>query len=60
LYYNNACADYSRQKMLNANFKLDGHTPTVSWADPKGMLPDHSPAAAGQVNARSSWKKLSP
>ncbi|KAL9397090.1 hypothetical protein Peur_011343 [Populus x canadensis] len=51
LYYNNACADYSRQKMLNANFKLDGHTPTVSWADPKGMPPDHSPAAAGQVKA---------
>ncbi|KAJ6729649.1 hypothetical protein OIU85_020547 [Salix viminalis] len=51
LYYNNACADYSRQKMLNANFKLDGHTPTVSWADPKGTPPDHSPAAAGQVKA---------
>ncbi|KAJ6390707.1 hypothetical protein OIU77_024841, partial [Salix suchowensis] len=51
LYYNNACADYARQKMLNANFKLDGHTPTVSWADPKGTPPDHSPAAAGQVKA---------
>eukprot|EP00258_Populus_trichocarpa_P016568 XP_006375383.1 heterogeneous nuclear ribonucleoprotein Q [Populus trichocarpa] len=50
LYYNNACADYSRQKMLNANFKLDGHTPTVSWADPKGTPPDHS-AASSQVKA---------
>lgn len=50
LYYNNTCADYSRQKMLNANFKLDGHTPTVSWADPKGTPPDHS-AASSQVKA---------
>ena len=33
--------------MLNANFKLDGNTPTVSWADPKST-PDHS-AAASQV-----------
>uniref|UniRef100_A0A5B6ZER4 RRM domain-containing protein n=1 Tax=Davidia involucrata TaxID=16924 RepID=A0A5B6ZER4_DAVIN len=47
-YYNNACADYSRQKMSNANFKLDGNTPTVSWADPKST-PDHS--AAAQVKA---------
>ncbi|CAK7348642.1 unnamed protein product [Dovyalis caffra] len=30
--------------------KLDGHTPTVSWADPKGTPPDHS-AAASQVKA---------
>ncbi|XP_021804115.1 heterogeneous nuclear ribonucleoprotein Q-like, partial [Prunus avium] len=35
LYYNNACADYSRQKMSNSNFRLDGNTPTVTWADPK-------------------------
>ncbi|XP_057979855.1 heterogeneous nuclear ribonucleoprotein Q [Malania oleifera] len=47
-YYNNACADYSRQKMSSANFKLDGNTPTVSWADPKST-PDH--AAAAQVKA---------
>lgn len=46
LYYNNACADYSRQKMSSANFKLDGNTPTVTWADPKSA-PDHS--AASQV-----------
>lgn len=44
LYYNNACADYSRQKMSSANFKLDGNSPTVSWADPKSM-PDNTAAA---------------
>ncbi|XP_043717457.1 heterogeneous nuclear ribonucleoprotein Q-like [Telopea speciosissima] len=47
-YYNNACADYARQKMSNVNFKLDGNTPTVSWADPKSA-PDSS--AAAQVKA---------
>ncbi|KAL0374862.1 UNVERIFIED_CONTAM: Heterogeneous nuclear ribonucleoprotein Q [Sesamum radiatum] len=34
-YYNHACAEYSRQKMSNPNFKLDDNAPTVSWADPK-------------------------
>ncbi|KAG6420322.1 hypothetical protein SASPL_116846 [Salvia splendens] len=48
-YYNNACADYSRQKMTAASFKLDGNTPTVTWADPK-ITPDHS-AASAQVKA---------
>ncbi|XVF72952.1 hypothetical protein PTKIN_Ptkin12aG0161800 [Pterospermum kingtungense] len=48
LYYNNACADYSRQKMSSPNFKLDENTPTVTWADPKST-PDHS--AALQVKA---------
>lgn len=48
-YYNNACADYSRQKMTAASFKLDGNTPTVTWADPK-ITPDHS-AASSQVKA---------
>ncbi|KAK9074308.1 hypothetical protein SSX86_006906 [Deinandra increscens subsp. villosa] len=48
-YYNNACADYSRQKLASASFKLDGNTPTVTWADPK-ITPDHS-AAASQVKA---------
>ncbi|KAL5572194.1 hypothetical protein UlMin_021791 [Ulmus minor] len=48
LYYNNACADYSRQKMSSSNFKLDGNNPTVTWADPKST-PDHS--AAAQVKA---------
>ncbi|KAK6158947.1 hypothetical protein DH2020_006261 [Rehmannia glutinosa] len=48
-YYNNACADYSRQQMSAVSFKLDGNTPTVTWADPK-ITPDHS-AAAAQVKA---------
>ncbi|KAE9595834.1 hypothetical protein Lal_00031047 [Lupinus albus] len=48
LYYNNACADYSRQKMSSASFKLDGNTPTVTWADPK-ISPDQS--ASLQVKA---------
>ncbi|KAL0388950.1 UNVERIFIED_CONTAM: Heterogeneous nuclear ribonucleoprotein Q [Sesamum radiatum] len=48
-YYNNACADYSRQQMSAPSFKLDGNTPTVTWADPK-ITPDHS-AAAAQVKA---------
>ncbi|KAL1367097.1 hypothetical protein HN51_021171 [Arachis hypogaea] len=47
-YYNNACADYSRQKMSTAGFKLEGNTPTVTWADPKNST-DHS--AASQVKA---------
>ncbi|KAK7275428.1 hypothetical protein RIF29_16545 [Crotalaria pallida] len=48
LYYNNACADYSRQKMSSASFKFDGNTPTVTWADPK-ISPDQS--ASSQVKA---------
>jgi len=28
-YYNNACAEYSRQKMANSNFKLGSNAPTV-------------------------------
>ncbi|WVZ20197.1 hypothetical protein V8G54_007519 [Vigna mungo] len=48
LYYNNACADYSRQKMSNASFKLDGNTPTVTWADPKNS-PDHSASSQGLI-----------
>lgn len=47
-YYNNACADYSRQKLASTSFKLDGNTPTVTWADPK-ITPDNS--AASQVKA---------
>ncbi|KAL2345239.1 hypothetical protein Fmac_006524 [Flemingia macrophylla] len=34
-YYNHACAEYSRLKMSNSNFKLDSNAPTVSWADPR-------------------------
>ncbi|KAI8026935.1 Heterogeneous nuclear ribonucleoprotein Q [Camellia lanceoleosa] len=47
-YYNNACADYSRQKMLSANFKMDGNAPTVSWADPKNV-PDNSAAVSQSI-----------
>ncbi|KAJ0250069.1 Heteroproteinous nuclear ribonucleoprotein Q [Hirschfeldia incana] len=49
LYYNNACADYSRQKMIDSSFMLDGNAPTVTWADPKSS-PETS-AAAAQVKA---------
>lgn len=44
-YFNNACADYSRLKMLTADFRLDGNKPTVTWAEPQ-MTPNHSSAAA--------------
>ncbi|KAJ8532703.1 hypothetical protein K7X08_015592 [Anisodus acutangulus] len=46
-YYNNACAEYSRQKMSNSDFKLDDNAPTVSWADPKNA----ETAASSQVKA---------
>jgi len=49
-YYNNACAEYARQKMSSGNFKLEGNTPTVTWADPKSA-PDS--AAAAQVNFKT-------
>lgn len=44
-YYNHACAEYSRQKMMNPKFKLDDNAPTVSWADPKNA----DSSAASQV-----------
>ncbi|KAI0500755.1 hypothetical protein KFK09_018971 [Dendrobium nobile] len=47
-YYNNACADYARQKMSRSNFKIDGSSPTVSWADPKNSA---DASAAAQVKA---------
>ncbi|XP_019413416.1 PREDICTED: heterogeneous nuclear ribonucleoprotein Q-like isoform X2 [Lupinus angustifolius] len=46
-YYNNACAEYSRQKMMNPSFKLGGNAPTVSWADPKNA----DSSASSQVKA---------
>ncbi|CAI9785865.1 unnamed protein product [Fraxinus pennsylvanica] len=46
-YYNQACAEYSRQKMTNPKFKLENNAPTVSWADPKSS----DSAAASQVKA---------
>ncbi|XP_031404780.1 heterogeneous nuclear ribonucleoprotein Q-like [Punica granatum] len=45
-YYNNACAEYSRQKMMNPSFKLDNNSPTVSWADPR-----NADSSASQVKA---------
>ncbi|KAJ6839035.1 heterogeneous nuclear ribonucleoprotein R [Iris pallida] len=47
-YYNHDCADYARQKMSSANFKMDGSTPTISWADPKNSSES---SAASQVKA---------
>ncbi|CAA7403468.1 unnamed protein product [Spirodela intermedia] len=47
-YYNHGCADYSRQKMSVASFKLEGTKPTVSWADPKNSTDS---SASSQVKA---------
>lgn len=47
-YYNNACAEYSRQKMTSADFNLDGSKPTVTWAEPKNSSDS---SAVGQVKA---------
>ncbi|OMO49542.1 hypothetical protein CCACVL1_30943 [Corchorus capsularis] len=46
-YYNNACAEYSRQKMMNPQFRLGDNVPNVSWADPKNA----DSSAASQVKA---------
>ncbi|KAL3530387.1 hypothetical protein ACH5RR_009709 [Cinchona calisaya] len=46
-YHNHACAEYSRQKMINPKFKLGSNAPTVSWADPKHT----ESSAASQVKA---------
>ncbi|KAJ6311105.1 hypothetical protein OIU76_015767 [Salix suchowensis] len=46
-YYNNACAEYSRQKMMDPKFKLGDNAPTVSWADPKNA----DSSASSQVKA---------
>lgn len=34
-YYNQACAEYAKEKMSTPEFKLEHNVPTVSWADPK-------------------------
>ncbi|GKU93819.1 hypothetical protein SLEP1_g7382 [Rubroshorea leprosula] len=44
-YYNNVCAEYSRQKMMNPKFRLGDNAPTVSWAEPKNA----DSSAASQV-----------
>ncbi|KAK2433684.1 heterogeneous nuclear ribonucleoprotein Q [Trifolium repens] len=46
-YHNNACAEYSKQKMTNPTFKLGENSPTVSWADPKNA----DSSASSQVKA---------
>ncbi|XP_044482200.1 heterogeneous nuclear ribonucleoprotein Q-like [Mangifera indica] len=46
-YHNHACAEYSRQKMMNSKFKLGSNAPTVSWADPRNA----DSSSASQVKA---------
>ncbi|KAK4286342.1 hypothetical protein QN277_002907 [Acacia crassicarpa] len=46
-YYNHACAEYSRKKMMDPKFKLGDNAPTVSWADPKNA----DSSATSQVRA---------
>ncbi|XP_057751151.1 heterogeneous nuclear ribonucleoprotein Q-like [Arachis stenosperma] len=46
-YYNHACAEYSRQKMMSSTFKLGDNAPTVSWAHPKNA----DSSASSQVRA---------
>lgn len=46
-YHNHKCAEYSRQKMTNPNFKLGTNAPTVSWADPRNV----DSSGASQVKA---------
>lgn len=53
-YYNHACAEYSRQKMMNPKFKLGDNAPTVSWADPKNA----ESSAASQVLFRCCFVVL--
>jgi hypothetical protein len=48
-YYNDACADYARQKLSSPNFEVDGSQWTVIWAEPKGST--ESSSAAYQVGA---------
>lgn len=45
-YYNNACAEYTRQKMIDRKFKIGHNVPTVSWAEPKAA---DTSSAASQV-----------
>ncbi|KAJ3692664.1 hypothetical protein LUZ60_011759 [Juncus effusus] len=44
-YYNHACAEFSRQKLTNSSFTVEGSHLTISWADPKSSLD----SAASQV-----------
>ncbi|TKV99169.1 hypothetical protein SEVIR_8G025900v4 [Setaria viridis] len=48
-YYNQACAEYARQKMSTPEFKLDTNAPTVNWADTKNS--GESASTAKQVKS---------
>lgn len=56
-YYNHACAEYSRQKMMSPTFKLGENAPTVSWADPKNA--ESSAASQVLIHMPSFFFKLS-
>ncbi|KAJ1274107.1 hypothetical protein BS78_05G037300 [Paspalum vaginatum] len=45
-YYNQACAEYAKEKMSTPEFKLDDNVPTVSWADPKNSGESASKSAS--------------
>jgi len=54
-YYNQACAEYARQKMCTPEFKLDTNAPTVNWADPK-----NSGESASTAQVKSLYVKNLP
>lgn len=55
-YFNHACAEYSRLKMMNPKFKLSDNAPTVSWADPKNA--DSSAASQVLILISSLFKPI--
>ncbi|KAG2555708.1 heterogeneous nuclear ribonucleoprotein Q-like isoform X2 [Panicum virgatum] len=54
-YYNQACAEYARQKMSTPEFKLDTNAPTVNWADSK-----NSGESASTAQVKSLYVKNLP
>ncbi|XP_039775822.1 heterogeneous nuclear ribonucleoprotein Q-like isoform X3 [Panicum virgatum] len=54
-YYNQACAEYARQKMCTPEFKLDSNAPTVNWADPR-----NSGESASTAQVKSLYVKNLP
>ncbi|CAL4995680.1 unnamed protein product [Urochloa decumbens] len=54
-YYNQACAEYAREKMSTPEFKLDTNAPTVSWADHK-----NSGESASTAQVKSLYVKNLP
>ncbi|XP_022755988.1 heterogeneous nuclear ribonucleoprotein Q-like isoform X2 [Durio zibethinus] len=59
-YYNNACAEYSRQKMMNPEFRLGDNAPTVSWADPKNADSSASSASSASSQVKAVYVKNLP